>query len=105
MKEIVTCSQMKDLDMYTIEKIGVPSCVLMERAALCTAEEIKKRRKAEKEKEKILVVCGSGNNGGDGIAIARLLHLDGWNVSLFLLGKESIRYGKRITWICVNILL
>lgn len=89
MKEIVTCSQMKDLDMYTIEKIGVPSCVLMERAALCTAEEIKKRRKAEKEKEKILVVCGSGNNGGDGIAIARLLHLDGWNVSLFLLGKEE----------------
>lgn len=89
MKELVTCTQMKNLDEYTIEKMGIPSCVLMERAALCTVEEMKKRMKAGKETEKILVVCGSGNNGGDGIAIARLLHLDGWKVCLFLLGKEE----------------
>lgn len=55
MKELVTCTQMKNLDEYTIEKMGIPSCVLMERAALCTVEEMKKRMKAGKETEKSLL--------------------------------------------------
>lgn len=86
MKEIVTCSQMKAMDQRTIQDIGVPSCVLMERAALKVVEEINSRLK---EREQILVVCGSGNNGGDGIAIARLLHLQGRNVSIYLMGNEE----------------
>lgn len=86
MKEIVTCSQMKALDQGTIQNKGVPSCVLMERAALKVAEIITPRLK---EKERILVVCGSGNNGGDGIAIARLLYLQGREVSIYLMGKEE----------------
>lgn len=86
MKEVLTCSRMKALDTNTIENMGIPSCVLMERAALATVEEM---RKHFREKEHVLVVCGSGNNGGDGIAIARLLHLSGIFAELWLLGKEE----------------
>ena len=86
MKEILTCSQMKATDAYTIQEMGIPSCVLMERAALAVAEEIKKRLG---EKERILVVCGSGNNGGDGIAVARLLYLSGVRAEFFLAGSEE----------------
>ena len=71
MKQVVTCQEMKSCDSYTIERMGVPSCVLMERAALKVVEELEKRFAGENKKQKILCVCGSGNNGGDGVAIAR----------------------------------
>lgn len=88
MKEVVTGAQMKKLDEHTIEKIGIPSSVLMERAALKVVEEMKKHLK-DKKAEKILVVCGNGNNGGDGLAIARLLHLEGFKACFFLAGTEE----------------
>ena len=43
MKQVVTCQEMKSCDSYTIERMGVPSCVLMERAALKVVEELEKR--------------------------------------------------------------
>lgn len=55
MREIVTAVEMKELDHNTIQKAGISSPVLMERAALKTVEEIVQRLK-NKEKEKILVV-------------------------------------------------
>lgn len=81
MQKIVTCSQMKALDSHTITEMGVPSLVLMERAALSVVEEI---RKEGRDPGKILAVCGTGNNGGDGIAIARILHLQGEAVSIYI---------------------
>ena len=42
MKQVVTCQEMKSCDSYTIERMGVPSCVLMERAALKVVEELEK---------------------------------------------------------------
>lgn len=86
MKKIVTCKEMKQLDSKTIEEKGVPSCVLMERAALKTIEEMEKHFG---QQERVLVVCGSGNNGGDGIAIARLLHLKGICTHIFMAGEEA----------------
>ena len=86
MKEIVTCSQMKELDHTTIEVMGIPSCVLMERAALAVVAEMENILTKE---ERVLVVCGSGNNGGDGIAVARLLHLKGIPVEIFLAGNQE----------------
>ena len=68
MRGVVTAAEMKALDANTIEKAGIPSLVLMERAALQTVTEIIKRVNT-KDKEKILVVCGTGNNGGDGLVI------------------------------------
>ena len=90
MREIVTAVEMKELDRNTIQKAGIPSPVLMERAALKTVEEIVQRLK-NKEKEKILVVCGTGNNGGDGLAIARLLQLRGVRTWYYIAGKEEKR--------------
>ena len=77
MKQIVTCKEMKALDGNMIEGIGIPSCVLMERAALKVAEELERTLADKKQEERILCVCGSGNNGGDGVAVARLLYLKG----------------------------
>lgn len=91
MKQIVTCREMKALDGNTIEGMGVPSCVLMERAALKVVDEIERKLDSRKDKEKILCVCGSGNNGGDGVAIARILKLHGYQTFLYLLGNPSHR--------------
>ena len=63
MKEVVSCERMKQLDAYTIEKRGIPSCVLMERAALKTVEEMEKVFHKNNTEERFSF-CGSGNNGG-----------------------------------------
>ena len=75
-----TGEQMRRADLYTIEEIGVPSMVLMERAAL---EVVRCMEEEQLDFRKVLVICGSGNNGGDGYAIARLLHLKGHDVTIF----------------------
>lgn len=91
MKRIVTMSEMKALDSATITEKSVPSCVLMERAALMTSEEIEKRIKDKKDSEKILCICGNGNNGGDGVAIARILFLHGYDASIWMIGNVDHR--------------
>lgn len=91
MREAVFCKEMKMLDSNTIENIGIPSCVLMERAALKTAEEMEKRFPKSKKEERILCVCGSGNNGGNGVAIARILKLHGYRAEIFPAGNPEHR--------------
>lgn len=85
MRYLVTGSQMKEVDSYTIRQIGIPSVVLMERAAFCVAQEIEKRAY---KTDKIWAICGTGNNGADGIAAARMLHLKGYTVSVILTGSR-----------------
>lgn len=94
MNIIVDAAQMKAIDNYTIEKIGIPGIVLMERAALAVTDTVKKYIEADasplgKRKNKILTVCGTGNNGADGIAAARILHLQGYAVDILLTGNQS----------------
>ena len=86
MKKVVTSKEMASLDAYTIHDVGIPSMVLMERAALAVAAQI---QKISANRERILVVCGNGNNGGDGVAVARLLYLKGYHVDLFLTGNSQ----------------
>ena len=83
-----TGEQMRRADLYTIEEIGVPSMVLMERAAL---EVVRCMEEEQLDFRKVLVICGSGNNGGDGYAIARLLHLKGHDVTIFFAGNSQKR--------------
>lgn len=90
MQYLVNSREMKQCDKNTTEYYGVSSMVLMERAALAVFSEIQKR--FSKEDGKVLVLCGNGNNGGDGIAVARLLHLAGWQVEMLLPMK-----GKKMT--------
>ena len=86
MRYLVSGSQMKEVDSYTIQSIGIPSLVLMEQAAAAVVREVQK--KAEK-KDRIWAVCGTGNNGADGIAAARLLHLKGYTVTVILAGTKE----------------
>ena len=81
---ILTNKQMREADLYTIEKLGVPSLELMERAGKALAD------KAEEMSPtgKILCVCGGGNNGGDGFVCARLLQSRGREVTVFLCAEK-----------------
>ncbi|MDO4518914.1 MAG: NAD(P)H-hydrate dehydratase [Eubacteriales bacterium] len=102
MKKIVTCEQMKYLDQQTFDRFHLPSIVLMERASLRVFEFVKDKYR-NRSKEKILVVCGSGNNGGDGIAVARLLYLAGYQVSCFLAGTiEKMTEQTMIQYRCAS---
>ncbi len=82
MRYLVNSKEMKQCDRNTIGFYEMPSMVLMERAALAVYSEIKKR--FSKEQGKILILCGLGNNGGDGFAVARLLHLAGYCTEIFI---------------------
>ncbi len=87
MKEIVTCHEMKEIESHIIRQYQVPSLVLMERAALSVTTVIAER--FHRKTDSILVLCGSGNNGGDGFAIARILFQEGWKIQICFLGKED----------------
>lgn len=91
MKYLLTGEQMQAADKYTIEQIGIPSMVLMERAALQMVEKLELE---DIDLSNVLVVCGSGNNGGDGYAIARLLHLKGYKVTILFVGNGSNRSAE-----------
>ena len=83
---LVFAGEMKEYDKNTIEYFGMPSMVLMERAALAAAEEIEARFPGG---GRVLVAAGSGNNGGDGIAVGRILRLRGFSVDFFLAGERG----------------
>lgn len=88
MKYILTAEQMKAADGRMIHEIGIPSLVLMERAALqCVAA----MKEEQIDLSYALVVCGSGNNGGDGFAVARLLAEEGKRVDVCFAGKLESR--------------
>lgn len=80
MKYILNSREMKQCDMRTIEHYGIPSMVLMERAALSVVSFLHEKKLHQK---KIGILCGGGNNGADGLAIARLLFLEGTKVTVF----------------------
>ena len=69
---ILTAAMMRACDQYTIDTLGIPSQILMESAARCVGQVLTDRRDLFPT-ERILVLCGSGNNGGDGLALARFL--------------------------------
>ena len=83
MRTLVTAKQMKAVDAHTIHTIGIPSMVLMERAALWVAEEA---GALAGQKEVIWAVCGTGNNGADGVAAARMLYLNGYQACVYVVG-------------------
>ncbi|MCQ2399976.1 MAG: bifunctional ADP-dependent NAD(P)H-hydrate dehydratase/NAD(P)H-hydrate epimerase, partial [Clostridia bacterium] len=78
---------MKNADKYTIENLGVPSDVLVERAGEAVAEEIIRRKKGGR----VLVVCGRGNNGADGKVIAKTLSSHhGFSVKIYDVCADDI---------------
>lgn len=86
---------MQALDRHTIEEVGIPALVLMERAALAVADHILALPK--EKRHQVVVVVGNGNNGGDGLAVARLLHLAGTPVKLlFALPPTQASEANRV---------
>ena len=73
MKYVLTNEQMREADLFTIETLGVPALELMERAGIALKEQAIKLAPTGK----ILIVCGGGNNGGDGFVCGRHLLLAG----------------------------
>ena len=93
---IVSAEEMKRYDGNTIREFGVPSLVLMERAALGVAEELEKRFSPG---ARVLIVAGSGNNGGDGMAIGRLLCQRGYPVEILFHGdRERCTPETAVQW-------
>src|SRR5690349_5690045 len=70
--KVLTAAEMREVDRLTIEA-GIPGIVLMENAAHRVVEFLAERF-APLRSQRVLVLCGKGNNGGDGLAIARQLH-------------------------------
>ena len=85
--KLATSAQMKELDRQAIEERHIPSIDLMERAAEGVAEAALSLLPGRPGKCRAAVFCGSGNNGGDGIAAGRLLFLKGMAVRVFLAGS------------------
>ena len=97
MRRLVSAAQMKAADNYTINYYGIGSLVLMERAALACCDEISK---IADEGAYILVVCGPGNNGADGYAVARILADRGFEVKTLPLYPPKSRECIRQAEIC-----
>lgn len=93
MRRLVTGKQMKEIDGYAIRKVGIPSLVLMERAALAVADEMEKRY-GKLSGQRLLVFCGTGNNGADGAALARILFLRGALPTVLTVGDKAHWTGE-----------
>lgn len=86
MEYLLKSSEMKNCDKVTSEYFKIPSICLMERAAVAAFEEI---NKLICKKDSVLIVAGSGNNGGDAMAVGRLLFLEGFNVTAAFIGNPE----------------
>jgi len=86
MQKVLTAEQMREVDRLTTEKYGIPSLLLMENAAHAVARVITEKLGGSVEGKSILILCGKGNNGGDGTALSRILWQDGAHVAVLLFG-------------------
>ena len=90
--ELIDSSQAAAIDKYTIDKLKIPSLLLMEEAAKTAFNEL---IKDFNNKARFLIVCASGNNGADGLALARMLYLAGYKkLDVLLLGHNFTSQNK-----------
>jgi len=89
MQKVLTAEQMRDVDRLTTEKYGIPSIILMENAAHAVVRVITEKLGGTVKDKKILILCGKGNNGGDGAALGRILWRAGAFVVVELFGGIS----------------
>jgi hydroxyethylthiazole kinase-like uncharacterized protein yjeF len=92
----MTREQVRAVDSWAIGQIGVPGVVLMENAGRSAAE-LAREKLAHVDRPRVCVVCGTGNNGGDGCVIARHLLNSGVAVTVVLCGdREKVRGDAKI---------
>src|SRR6202165_3336825 len=85
---VLNSAQMREADRRTIDEIGIPSLVLMENAGRQGVAAMKSMYTDLADRQ-VAVLCGRGNNGGDGFVVARTLLQRGVDVSVFLFGHVS----------------
>ncbi|MDP2865909.1 MAG: NAD(P)H-hydrate epimerase [Elusimicrobiota bacterium] len=97
---VVTAEKMKYLDRKASQEYGIPSHTLMENAGRAVAQAALDFAAAELGKQtadlKVVLCCGKGNNGGDGLAAARYLKLAGADVKVFILPPKETGYGELV---------
>lgn len=93
MTRVVKAEEMRVLDQFVIDKIGISAEILMERAGLGVAKNISKRFPSDAFR-RVLVVCGPGNNGGDGFVCARYLSDMGYETEVVLLSEKERYRGE-----------
>lgn len=86
MKYLLDHKEMKAVDMYSIQKIGIPSLVLMECAALKVAQHIREKINVH---TRVIAVSGTGNNGADAVAAVRILHNAGFDTGVIFVGHQD----------------
>jgi NAD(P)H-hydrate epimerase len=91
LRRLASAADMRRMDRHAIDALGLPVRLLMENAARAAADRVSALlpRDAAGHAPPVAVVCGPGNNGGDGLAIARLLKSRGLAVTVVQLGKPS----------------
>jgi NAD(P)H-hydrate epimerase len=88
----LTRSQVREIDRRSIEQYHIPGVVLMENASRAVADVVESMNPAGP----ILILCGGGNNGGDGLAVARQLHNHGLAVSIGLTADPARYKGEAL---------
>ena len=84
--KIASVNEMRFMDQQAIERLGISEDILMENAALAAVNLL--QREVGIRDKKFVIFCGSGNNGGDGLAVARLIHSHGGQVKILLRGRH-----------------
>ena len=97
MQKVLTADEMREADRLTTEKYGIPSILLMENAAHAAARVLAEKLGGSVSEKSILILCGKGNNGGDGAALARILWTLGADVEVCLFGKVEETKGDART--------
>ena len=95
MRYVVTASEMREIDRRTIEEVGIPGLILMENAGLGVVEAVLDLLK-DIHDGRVVVFCGKGNNGGDGMVVARHLFNRGIDVDIYLTGKKNSLQGDAL---------
>lgn len=99
MQKVLSAKEMREVDRLTTERYGIPSLILMENAAQAAACIIREKLGSDLDGRSVLVLCGKGNNGGDGAALARILWQQGADVEVCLFGKvENTEGDARINF-------
>ena len=86
--KILTAAQMREADRLTTERYGIPSLQLMENAGAAVAAFLREKF-AGLARKKIVILCGKGNNGGDGLVVARLLKESGCAPEVLLFSRTA----------------
>ena len=99
MQKIVTAEEMREIDRLTTERYGIPPLLLMENAANAASRVIVEKLGGSVDGRSVLILCGKGNNGGDGAALGRILWQQGADVEVCLFGlAEDTKDEARINF-------